>query len=122
VVILLAVLVFIISLPSMMAHGSMEFFTSFLYYEGSDKSFFDLVFDIFGDLGLSLGGFLLVIFIGRRWKMANFHNEVAEGNEKYTGSITMAFLGIMIQWVCPAILGVLFIFSFLQRFFNLSVL
>jgi len=106
----------------MMAHGSMDFFTSFLYYENSNKSFFDFVFDIFGDLGLSLGGFLLVIFIARRWKMANFHNELAEGNEKYPGSITMAFLGIMIQWVCPIILGVLFIFSFLQRFFDLSVL
>jgi len=122
VVILLAVLVFIISLPSMLAHGSMEFFTNFLYYEDGNKSFFDLVFDIFGDLGLSLGGFLLVIFIARRWKIANFHSEVAEGNEKYPGSITMAFLGIMIQWVCPIILGVLFVFSFLQRFFNLSVL
>lgn len=122
VVILLAVLVFIISLPSMVAHGNMEFFTNFLYYEDGNKSFFDLVFDIFGDLGLSLGGFLLVIFIARRWKMANFHSEVAEGNEKYPGSITMAFLGIMIQWVCPIILGVLFVFSFLQRFFDLSVL
>ena len=121
VVILLAAIVFLISIPSLLAHGAIEGLTNLAYYEGKSKSFFDLIFDIFNDVGLPLGGFLLTMFIASRWKIANFHKEITLGNDKYLGSFTQVFLTIMITYVCPIILGTMFVVTVLQKFFGISL-
>ena len=71
VVIGLAAVVFLIGLPSMLSHGAVDGLSSFLHYEGSSKAFMDLIEDLFLVVGLPLGGCLMSIFIGYRWKTAN---------------------------------------------------
>ena len=121
VVILSASLIFIISLPSMLSHGAIDYFTHFLYYEGQNKSFFDLVFDLFSDVGLPLGGFLMMIFISKKWGMKNFTDEMAEGNPGYqTGSLKV-FFDLMVKYVNPLMLGVMFVVTVLQKFFGIQI-
>lgn len=119
VVIVFATLIFLISIPSMLSHGAVDSLTGLLYYEGQAKSFFDLTFDIFSDIGLPLGGFLMTVFIAVRWKMANFHQEISIGSNNYLNSIAQSFLTLMITVVCPIVLGVMFVITVLQKFFGI---
>ncbi len=117
VVALFAVLIFLISIPSMLSHGAVDFFSNFLYYEGRNKTFFDMVFDIFSDVGLPLGGFLMMVFILTRWKMYNLHEELAIGNETYPGSFMQKFMGILLTYICPILLLIMFIVTLKVKFF-----
>jgi NSS family neurotransmitter:Na+ symporter len=121
VVILSAALVFAISIPSMLSHGAVEFFTRFLFYEGVNKSFFDLVFDVFSDVGLPLGGFFMMIFISRKWGMKNFGEEMSQGNQLYASGVIRVFLHFMVVWVNPVLLGIMFVVTVLQKFFGVSL-
>jgi len=121
VVILSATVIFLVSLPSMLSHGAIDFFTSFLHYEGVDKSFFDLVFDVFSDVGLPLGGFLMMIFINKKWGMKSFDEEMTQGNSNFVTGILKTFLHFMIIWVNPVLLGIMVVVTVLQKFFGIII-
>lgn len=92
-------------------------FTSFANYEGASKSVMDVVQDVFYVVGLPLGGFLMSIFIATKWKVENMSEEVSKGNPNYKGSFLEKFITIMISYICPLVLGVMFILTMLQKFF-----
>jgi NSS family neurotransmitter:Na+ symporter len=121
VVILSATVIFLVSLPSMLSHGAIDFFTRFLHYEGVDKSFFDLVFDVFSDVGLPLGGFLMMIFINKKWGMKSFDEEMTQGNSNFVTGILKTFLHFMIIWVNPVLLGIMVVVTVLQKFFGIII-
>jgi len=121
VVTLSALVIFIVGLPSMLAHGAVDYFTHFLHYEGVSKSFFDLVFDVFSDVGLPLGGCLMMIFISSRWGMNNFSNELSEGNATYKQTVLQSFLTLMVRWINPILLGFMVIITILQKFFGIHI-
>lgn len=121
VVILSAALIFLVSIPSMVSHGASDFFTSFMHYEGVDKSFFDLVFDVFSDVGLPLGGLLMMIFITRKWGIDKFDKEMEEGNVAFSTSMVRSFLHFMVKWINPVLLGIMFVVTVLQKFFGISL-
>ncbi|MCH7515341.1 MAG: sodium-dependent transporter [Bacteroidetes bacterium] len=116
-----AVIIFIIGLPSMLSQGAVESLTHFLYYEGQSKSVFDFVFDVFSDIGLPLGGLLMVIFIARKWGMKKFDEELSEGNSNYSGSFMSTFLHITIKWIAPVFLAIIFVVTVLQKFFGIHI-
>src|SRR5690606_17397299 len=58
-VIVMAIIVFGVGVPSMLGFGAVDTFTSFTFYEGSVKSVMDVVQDLFYVVGLPLGGFLM---------------------------------------------------------------
>ena len=102
----------------MLSQGAVDGRTNFMYYEGSPKAVFDLVFDIFSTTGLPLGGFMMSIFIATRWKLNNFNKELAIGNDGYLGSLLNKFLNFSIVFFAPLFLGIMFITTVLQKFFG----
>ena len=116
-----ALLVFLIGIPSMLSQGAVEGLTNFVVYEGQMKTVFDVVFDIFSDTGLPLGGFLMSIFIARKWKLHNFNEELSVGYPSYLGSMLNKFLNFSISFFAPLFLGVMFITTVLQKFFGVSL-
>ena len=121
-VVIMAAVVFAIGLPSMLGFGAVDMFTSFVDYEGASKSVMDVVQDVFYVIGLPLGGLLMSIFIARKWKIENMSEEVSIGNPSYKGSLLEKFITIMISYVCPLVLSVMFILTVLQKFFGVSLI
>ena len=118
----MALLVFVIGLPSMLSQGAVDAFTNFAFYEGKVKSVLDVVAEVFSDVSLPLGGFLLSVFIATRWKTHSLTEEISSGFESYPGSLLEKFINMMIRFVCPVVLGIMFVLTMLQKFFNIMIL
>lgn len=117
----LALLIFVIGLPSMLSEGAVPFLTNFMHYEGANKTFLDVVADIFSELALLLGGFLLSVFIAYKWGTLNFSRELTKGNPGYMRSRLARFVNIMIATISPFLLGSIFVITVLQKFFNIQL-
>ena len=120
-VIIMAAVIFAVGVPSMLGFGAVDMFTHFAEYEGGAKAVMDVVQDVFYVIGLPLGGFLMSIFIARKWEIENMSEEVSVGNPGYKGSLLEKFITVMISYVCPAVLGIMFILTILQKFFGISL-
>lgn len=121
-VLFFSVLIFAVGIPSMLSQGAVDSLTSFAYYEGKTKAVFDVVFDIFSDIGLPLGGFLMSLFISTHWKLTNFHTELAVGNPRYPGSFVQKFLSFVITFFAPLFLGIMFVTTVLHKFFGITLI
>lgn len=121
-VIVMALVIFVIGIPSMLGFGAVDSLTNFAYYEGAVKSTMDVVQDLFYVVGLPLGGFLMSVFIATRWKTHNMSEEISHGNPTYKGSILEIFFNIMIKFICPFVLGIMFILTMLQKFFGVAII
>ncbi|GAB3337301.1 sodium-dependent transporter [Marivirga atlantica] len=117
----MAIVIFLIGLPSMLGHGAIDMFTNFTFYEGGNKSFMDVVEDLFFVISLPLGGFLLSIFIAYKWKVENLSKEIAKGNDTYVGSWKEKYFNFMIVYVCPLVLGIMFVLTVLSKFFDIHI-
>lgn len=117
VVWLMALVIFVVGLPSMMSQGMIEGLNKLSFYKGQD--FLSFISDM-SDLSLTIGGCLMCIFISQVWGMDKFDAEVSLGNEKYMTSFTRTFLHIAIKWVCPIILGVMSVLILIEKFFGLN--
>ncbi len=130
VVIGLAALIFLVGLPTMYSFGGGDFFTNFLQYYNAgangpelvDKSFYDIIDDIFSNIGLPLGGFLLSIFIATKWKTSNLSDEITSGFENYKGSIAEKFINLMITVICPLVLFLIVLSTILLKFFGVALI
>ncbi|MEO0369541.1 MAG: sodium-dependent transporter, partial [Pseudomonadota bacterium] len=71
-VIFLGITTILLVLACTVSFGMVPFFTQFLSYGGADKSFFDLVIDIFYDTILPLNGFIVCLFVAYKWRLANW--------------------------------------------------
>ncbi len=113
----LALLIFILGLPSLVSQGKVEFLSHLTFYK--DRDFLMFVSDMC-DISLTVGGCIMCIFIRNRWKIANMHEELAIGNPGYPGSILQSYLNITIRWVCPILLGILSVGVIIDKFFGLE--
>jgi NSS family neurotransmitter:Na+ symporter len=118
---ILATIIFIIGLPSMFSTGAVDFFTNFISYGGSRHDFLSVVSDVFSDALLPLGGFMISIFTAYRWKTLNLSEELATGYPGYKGSFIEMFINVMISFVCPLIIGSVFIITILQKFIGITI-
>jgi neurotransmitter:Na+ symporter, NSS family len=116
----LALLIFVLGLPSMLSQGAVDIFTSIPFYQG--KSALDFVSEVFSDISLPLGGCLMTIFITTRWGTHNMSDELAQGNPGYKGSFLEGYLNFTIRFVCPVLLGIFSILIILDKFVGLSTL
>ncbi|MBL6449190.1 sodium-dependent transporter [Fulvivirga sp. 29W222] len=120
VVWMLAAFIFIVGLPSMLSQGAVESFSSLGFY--GDKSFLDFVSEVFSDISLPLGGCLMSIFIAVKWKTQNLSDEISEGNESYKGSFMEKAINLILVYVSPILLGLIFINTVLDKFFGISII
>lgn len=119
----IAALVFLVGIPSLLSNGASPFFTNFITYFGADSpnTFMDLVEHLSSDTFLPLGGFLIVVFAAYVWKKHNLSEEVEQGAKGFTGSLVETFIHVCVSYVCPIILGIIFVLTVLNRFFGVSV-
>jgi NSS family neurotransmitter:Na+ symporter len=118
---IVAAVVFLVGIPSMLSQGAVDGLTNFMFYEGKSKAVFDVVFDVFSEIGLPLGGFLMTLFISIRWKLKNFNAEISIGNEGYVGSFLNKYINFTILYFGPLVLGTMFIAAVLQKFFGITL-
>jgi NSS family neurotransmitter:Na+ symporter len=77
--------------------------------------------DIASNSFLPLGGFLISLFTAFVWKKENLFEEITYGNKRYINSVIVKFLGFSIKFLCPWVLGLVFILNVLDRFFGISI-
>lgn len=112
-----ALLIFIVGLPSMVSQGMVPALNKLTFYKGQD--FLVFVSDMC-DLSLTIGGCLMCIFITTQWRIQNMHEELSLGNENYSTSFLKKYLNFTIQYVCPILLGVLSLLVLIDKFFGLD--
>jgi NSS family neurotransmitter:Na+ symporter len=119
VVWLLAALIFILGLPSMISQGvkGFEFLNKLTFYQGKD--FLTFISDT-ADMGLTIGGCLMCVFISYRWKINNMNEELSIGNENYMKSFAQKYISFAIRYICPLLLGVMSLLIIYDKFFGLN--
>jgi NSS family neurotransmitter:Na+ symporter len=119
-----AILIFIVGIPSLLGNGYSAFFSNFITYFGADSptDFMSFVGHIANDTFLPLGGFLISVFAAYVWKKANLSEEISQGYPNYKGSFVEKYINFAISYLCPFILGSLFILTVLSRFFGITLI
>ncbi len=118
---ILAFIIFFIGLPSMFSTGAVDWCTNFITYGGQTRDFMTFITDVFSDGFLPLGGFFISVFTAYVWKKHNLAEEIAQGNSWYKGSVLQVVLNVMIAYVCPLIIGSIFIITILQKFIGIQI-
>lgn len=113
----LAILIFILGLPSMMSQGMIPSLNQLSFYRGRD--FLTFIADLC-DIMLTAGGCLMCVFIIYKWKITNMHAELAVGNPGYLGSFVSKYLNVSIRIVCPILLALLTVLIVVDKFFGLE--
>ena len=113
--------ILLIGIPSALSQGKVEFFSEFITYFGGDKpiDFMQFIIDLSNDTLLPFGGFLITIYVAFIWKKKNLSNEISKGNPNYSDSIVEKYINFSISYICPLILGSIFILTFLNKYFNI---
>ena len=101
--------------------GMVAFFTDFISYGGADKSFFDLVIDVFYDTILPLNGFIVCLFVTYRWRQTNFNRELEEGDSEFKGTLTERYVNFSLRTFIPVVLFLVFINTVFIKFFGFSL-
>ena len=119
---LVALIILMIGIPSALSQGKSEFFTNFITYFGSDKpiDFMTFIIDVSNDTLLPLGGFLITLYVSYVWGKSNLSSEIESGNSSYKNSLIEKYINFSLSYVCPLILGSIFILTFLNKFFGFS--
>ena len=121
---IMAIIVFLVSVPSLMSHGYSDLFGAFITYLGAESptNFMTFVADIANDTLLPLGGCLIVFFAAHIWKKHNLNEEISHGAPGFKGSFIEKYLNFTIGYLCPLILGFMFIATLLGRFFGIHII
>jgi len=117
-------LIFLLGVPSVLANGYSDTLTNFINYVGSvgKVSFMTFAEDLASDTLLPLGGFLTSVFGIYIWKRKNLFQELNEGNEKFYGSWISKYVAFSLQYICPVILGIVFLITVLETFFGIKLM
>lgn len=115
----LALLIFILGIPSMVSQGMIPALNKLSFYQNRD--FLSFVSDMC-DISLTIGGCLMSVFIAKKWGVNNFNSELALGNEGFKGSFVHGYVNLIIRYVSPILLGVLSILIILEKFFGLEAI
>ena len=108
--------------PAMLSFGMADSLTAFVRYGGLDKSFFDLIYDVFYETVLPLVGFTVCIFTSFRWKRHQLNKELAQGDAGYPNSILSRYVNLSLGSFIPAILLAVFLNNVAQIFFAYNLL
>ena len=121
---IMAVIIFLVSVPSLLSHGYSGFFGKFVTYLGAESptNFMTFVADVANDTLLPLGGCLIAFFAAHVWKKHNLNEELSHGAKGYKGSVVEKYLNLTIGYICPLILAFMFVATVLGRFFGIDII
>ncbi|WP_334031776.1 sodium-dependent transporter [Alteromonas sp. P256] len=111
----------VLAILSALSFGKIDVLTTFVSYAGADKSFFDVIIDVFYETILPLNGLLICLFVTYRWKTANFNASLEEGSDSYRGSWFEKYVNISLKTFIPVILLVIFVNTVAVKYFNFSL-
>ncbi|MAI64794.1 sodium-dependent transporter [Alteromonas hispanica] len=111
----------VLAILSALSFGKIEALTTFVSYAGADKSFFDVIIDVFYETILPLNGLLICLFVTYRWKTANFNASLEEGSSDYRGSWFEKYVDISLKTFIPLILLVIFVNTVAVKYFGISL-
>jgi NSS family neurotransmitter:Na+ symporter len=106
----LAVISFVVGIPSALANGAVGWLTSL---PGIGLDFLTFMFTIFGVFALIVGALLISLFVGWYWGVGNAGEEVRVNDGKFPLGRTWSFL---IRWLCPVALAGVLINNIIQTF------
>lgn len=115
-------LLVIFSLMCAFSFGFYDFFTSFVTYAGSTKSFFDVVYDVFYDTILPLNGLLICLFVSYKWKKVAFNNELDQGAPNFQNSFLERYVNFSLGTFIPIILALIFINTVAAKYFGAALI
>lgn len=121
---IVAAIIFITGIPSLLGFGYSEFFsTAFTTYKdgGTDSDFLSFIASVANDSILPLGGCLISFFAAHVWKKHNLDEELATGAPGYKGSFVQKYMNFAVGYLAPIVLSVLFVLTFLFKFFGISI-
>jgi len=115
-------LLIMLSLMCAVSFGMVGFFTEFTSYAGANKSFFDVVIDVFYDTILPLNGLLICLFVSYRWKKQHFNKELESGAPNYKSSLFEKYVDVSVGTFIPAILLVIFVNTVASKYFGVTLI
>jgi NSS family neurotransmitter:Na+ symporter len=113
----LAMLIFVLGIPSMISQGMVPALNKMGFYRSQD--FLTFISDMC-DIALTIGGCLMCVFITYQWRIRNMDEELARGNPMYMSTFVRRYLHFTIQYVCPVLLGILSVLVVIDKFFGLD--
>ena len=121
---MMALLIFLIGIPSLLSNGASSIFTNFMTLIGSENpvDFMTLIGYIANDTLLPVGGFLISVFVAYVWKKHNLNEELATGDADLRGSWLQTYIDVAVSYICPVILGIITVVTVLDRFFGIHLL
>lgn len=121
---MIATLIFILGVPSLISNGYSSFFSNFITYIGAvaPTNFMSFAEHIGSDTLLPLGGLLISVFAAYVWKKGNLNAEIESGYPQFKGTFVEKYIDFAISYLCPLILGTIFVLTVLNRFFGISFL
>ena len=119
---LLAIVGGLLVIMSALSFGVLTIFTEFITYAGQSKSFFDVIVDVFYDTILPLNGLMVCLFVSFKWKQYRLSEELAQGNQHYSGSWIEKYVNFSLRTFIPLILLLIFCNTVAQKFFAYSLL
>ncbi|WP_444997701.1 sodium-dependent transporter [Aliikangiella sp. IMCC44359] len=119
-----AIAIFVVGIPSLLSYGASESLGEFIQLPGTDNPmpFLDFVGVIANDTFLPLGGFLIAVFTIYVWRKENFNKELAEGDAEIKGSWLQSYVNFALSYICPILLGVIFIVTVFDKFFGVKLM
>lgn len=115
------VLLVVFSLMCAFSFGLFDFFTQFISYAGANKSFFDVVYDVFYDTILPLNGLLICLFVIYRWKKSELNKELEQGAPEYKGSFIERYVNLSLSTFIPVVLAAIFINTVALKYFGFDI-
>jgi NSS family neurotransmitter:Na+ symporter len=65
---------------------------------------------------------LISFFAAYIWKKENLYQELRIGNKGIAGSLVEKYIGFAVCYLCPFILGLLFILTVLDLYFGIKII
>ncbi|HHX83241.1 MAG TPA: sodium-dependent transporter [Pseudomonadaceae bacterium] len=103
---------------AILSFGISGFFTQFVHYGGMDKSFFDLILDVFYETILPLIGFTVCLFCCYRWRLHAMSREIAQGAPGFEGSLLQRYLALTLGTLIPVMLLAVFASNVSRLYFS----
>lgn len=119
--IICGILLVVFSLMCAFSFGLVDFFTQFISYADTNKSFFDVVYDVFYDTILPLNGLLICLFVIYRWRKTAFNQEVEHGAPNYKDSLFERYVNFSLSTFIPLVLAVIFINTVALKYFGINI-
>jgi NSS family neurotransmitter:Na+ symporter len=82
----------------------------------------DFVTDVASNTLLPFGGLMVSIFSIYIWKRRKLFRELSHGYPEFPRTFTARYIGFTLQYICPPVLGAIFIITVLEIFFGFKII